>query len=390
MVGWMQVDWSWTNASGGYSVTGTDAGDGDYMLRVGKPGYLTWDSPGTFTLPRAPYNVPLGIDLGKTERLADKDRYSTAVAIARERFTTSANPKLWLGVDTIVIASGEDRAAADPLAAAGLCGAYDAPLFLVSSSGVPSSVKQAAQEIASTLSSPRVIIVGGPNSVPDSVIDELVKDFPDIATRVRIIDTGDRYDLSAAIALHLKGKMGDPGTALIANGADSTKFFDALALSPISARENFPILLVAENSVPGATKNALAAIGNPDLVIGGGPATVSDGVKNTLDATSGTVERWWGSDRYSTAASIATKSIDKGWLADESVAVAAKLPDALTGGSTVGQAYGTLLITQSDRLSPATASWLSAHKSTLAKCYILGGPVSVTEGVKTEINSKLQ
>jgi putative cell wall-binding protein len=393
MVGWDQVDWSWTNASGLYSVTGDNVGDGVYMARAGKPGYVTQDTPGTFTLPGPGaeiYNFSLAVDPDTTERLAENDRYSTAVDIARERFTTAQNPTLWLGVDTIVIASGEDRAAADPLAASGLCGVYDAPLFLVNSNGVPSSVKKAVTEIMATRAMPHVIIVGGPASVPEPIIAELDALSADGIVADRIIDTGDRYDLAAAIAMRIKDKRGALPWALIANGADSTKFFDALALSPISARENFPILLVTEDSIPSATRKALTDFGTPDIVIGGGPATVSNEVMADLDATHGTVERWSGSDRYWTATAIATNAIDKTWLANESVAIAAKLPDALTGGSTVGQAYGTLLLTQSDTLPSATGNWLSSNKGTLAKCYVLGGPASVTDGVKNQINSKLQ
>ncbi|TLM79415.1 MAG: hypothetical protein FDZ75_08860, partial [Actinobacteria bacterium] len=68
-----------------------------------------------------------GIDAALTyaPRLDGENRYSTAVEIAKEGFPG------WEGVDTVVIASGDDRAAADPLAASGLCWLYDAPLLLV-------------------------------------------------------------------------------------------------------------------------------------------------------------------------------------------------------------------------------------------------------------------
>jgi lactocepin len=393
MMGWNQVD---EDVSGitGYTpwMSAPDMGDGDYAIRVWKPGFVTWDSyPTTYRIPPTTgVNPKMEVDPLRTERVWGNDRYTTAVKIARERFTSPANPTLWLGVDTVVIASGEDRAAADPLAAAGLCGLYDAPLFLVRSTGVPGEVMKAVEEIFRTRASTRVILVGGPLSVPDSIFNQLNSMAPDPLIKDRIISTGDRYDLAAAIALRIKSKMGNPWHVLVANGADPAKFFDALALSPVSASSLSPILLVRSNSIPAATKNALTAMGNPPVIIGGGPLTVSDGVMAELASVQPLTERWWGSDRYKTAIAIADKALAKGWLDDECVAVAAKLPDALTGGSTVGQWQGPLLITRGDSLTGATGDWLATHKGAVKKCYVFGGPLSVTDTVKNNINSKLQ
>jgi putative cell wall-binding protein len=383
-------------------MTAPDMGDGrlrDTSSRTTRrPGSLygfittfgTRIRPRTGIPPISGVNPKLDVDPLRTERVAGNDRYTTAVKIARERFTSPANPTLWLGVDTVVIASGEDRAAADPLAAAGLCGAYNAPLFLVRPSGVSAEVMKAVEEIFRTRSSTRVILVGGPLSVPDSIFNQLNSTAPDPLIKDRIISTGDRYDLAAAIALRMRNKLGNPWFALVANGSDPAKFFDALALSPVSAETHYPILLVRANSIPAATKNALTAIGNPHVVIGGGPLTVSDGVMAQLASVQPATERWWGSDRYKTAIAIADKARAKGWLDDECVAVAAKLPDALTGGSVMGHTRGPLLLTRGDALTGATGDWLSAHKASVKKCYVFGGPLSVTDAVKNSINSKLQ
>ena len=51
-----------------------------------------------------------------TDRISGNDRYDVATDIARESFPG------WAGVKHVVIASGEDRASADPLSAEGLCG----------------------------------------------------------------------------------------------------------------------------------------------------------------------------------------------------------------------------------------------------------------------------
>ncbi|MDZ4063343.1 MAG: hypothetical protein U1E22_01635, partial [Coriobacteriia bacterium] len=64
----------------------------------------------TITIVAGPVPVPL-----TTERVADGTRFSTAVAIARESFDADPNAAgtQWTGVKHVVIASGEDAAAAD-------------------------------------------------------------------------------------------------------------------------------------------------------------------------------------------------------------------------------------------------------------------------------------
>jgi putative cell wall-binding protein len=390
---------SFSDGGGNYSIAGLSAGT--YWLRAIRPGYLnTQSGPFPTVGPVTTRGVDMTPDPVLTERLSDNDRYSTAVRVARERYTLPSAPTDWRGVMYVVIASGEDRAAADPLAAAGLCGAYDAPLFLVNSRGASGHVKSAIAEMADGTpygySLIRVIIVGGPVSVPDSVFDDL-KTYVEANTsggtlaKDRIVATGDRYDLAAEIARRMKTRTGgSPAWALVANGADAEKFFDPLALSTVAASKDYPILLVSETSVPSATRDALTDLGNPDVVVGGGPATVSNSVVGTLDTQVGTVERWWGNDRYLTAVAVADEAIGKGWLTDDLVGLSAKLPDALSGGAMIGQLRGTLLVTDGQSLTPAAGNWLSTHKAGVDKCYIIGGPVSVSTGVMAEANSKLQ
>ncbi len=77
------------------------------------------------------------------------------------------------GVTDVVIASGDDREAADPLAAAGLCWAYDAPMLLVQSSATPSSVKSAVKAIVNANGPVTLHVVGGTMSVPDARIADI-------------------------------------------------------------------------------------------------------------------------------------------------------------------------------------------------------------------------
>jgi subtilisin family serine protease len=331
-------------------------------------------------------NVAYTGSTAAVKRLADKDRFTTAVQIAREGYDPAGN-KTWPGVDSVIIASGDDRAAADPLAAAGLCWAYDAPLLLVSASFTPVQVKAAIKEIAAqNAGRVNVYIVGGPVSVPDSRYSDIANYVGWSELSKKRVAGSDRYATAAAIARQMRNAKGATDKVLIANGADSTKFFDALALSPIAAQNGYPIIPVSATSVPSASRSILREIGPNEVIIGGGPKTVTSTAKSSIKSITGvTPQQWYGPDRYYTATAIANNAVARGWLSDQAVGVAAKLPDALTGGSMVGSQNGVLLITQSDRLTNTTAGWIASHSGSISDAYVFGGTKSVVPAVQDRL-----
>jgi hypothetical protein len=176
-----------------------------------------------------------------------------------------------------------------------------------------------------------------------------------------------------------------PDRVLVANGADSDTFFDALALSPIAANEGYPIALVTRSSIPAPTQRILADITPVETIIGGGPRTVNNNVQATLGAT-----RWWGSDRYAAAIAIADNSVARGWLNRETVGISAKLPDALSSGGVLGRLGGVSVITATEPLTPRTAGWLTTHKNEIDDAYVFGGIRSVTGTTKAQIENALR
>lgn len=376
------VDYTYTGADGAFALH-TDAA-GVYHLTVYDRDYNVvfvgdqFDYDGTSTVVQ-----DMDLDADAPERLADDTRYSTAVEIAREGFDPAGDTS-WPGVRSIVLASGDDASAPDPLAAAGLCGALDAPMFLISKRAVPFDVKKAVKEIADANGTVTVYIVGGPASVPDARYYEL-KAFVggERLAKVRLAGQ-DRYATAEKVAYKMKTLSGAPPVVLVANGADPTKFFDALSLSPVAAAKGYPILLVSANAVPVATKRAMGALRPGRVIVGGGVKTVSDTVKRSLGA-----ERWSGSTRYSTATTIAKNAITSGWVSASKLGVAAKLPDALTGGSFCGSGGGVLLLTDGRELSPATAAFLESYDAKVAACYVFGGTASVSAKVQGQIAGRL-
>ncbi|MDH4140635.1 MAG: cell wall-binding repeat-containing protein, partial [Coriobacteriia bacterium] len=327
-------------------------------------------------------------------RLWGSDRYETAVEIARENFPG------WQNVDHVIIASGEDRAAADPLAASGLVWTYGAPIFLVRSDRIPSSVMNSLMIIASVNGPPEIHVVGGPVSIPQQRLSEIAAVVPG-ATFDRIAPYGDRFTLAASIAHRMNSERpgdhwGSPFAtprALIANGADAEKFFDALALSPIAAKNGFPILLVREDSIPGPTQAALTSLGLNFRIVAGGPNTISDAVVADLDAGASTiVYRWSGRDRYETARVIMNNAralFFPRLLNTANVGVTAKLPDALTGGAFIGLRGGSILVTRKDWVPTPTYEFLHNNTTQIGECYVFGGVNSITDDTMLDIGNAL-
>ncbi len=312
------------------------------------------------------------------ERLWGSDRYATAVALAKEAYPG------FEGVEYVVVASGEDRAAADPLAAAGLAGVLQAPLLLVRSGGLPPIVRSTLVGLPDDVT---VIVIGGGVAVSKQLETELLG--LSSVSEVQRIEGPNRYATARRIADRMRAELQHQGrpipeTALFANGADAHAFYDALALSAVSANNHFPVLLLERDRVPAETAAALQDHDLPDRIVGGGPAVVSDSVVSTLGA-----DRWSGPDRYATAAVIASRAVDAGYSSYGFTTVAAALPDAVAGGAMAGSRGGVLLLTHRDRLTPVTANAILSNRSAISRLSVLGGPASVTEAVRTDMRSLL-
>lgn len=316
--------------------------------------------------------------------LAGADRYATAGAIARQAYPD------WHAVRTVIVASGEDRAIADPLSAAGLAHAYDAPLLLV-----PLKLRTRGPRLASTserlaeLDGPtNIIVVGGPVAVPAAIIRELRRAAK--GGSVVQLSGANRYGTAKLVFDLVKARNGGaaPSDLLIANGATTTGYYDALALSPISSAQGFPLLLVNAKGVPGETAAALASAPAARRWVAGNRASVPDAVVSAVGATR--VPGTEGADRFGVAASVADWAIEKGWLSWSHVAVANKLPDALTGGVLIGREGGSLLYTDWLSLNGRTRTCLSDHMEEITCVWVFGGDAVVHPTTRAAMASSIR
>lgn len=313
-----------------------------------------------------------------TERVAGPTRFDTAVAIAAKAYPG------WSGVSRVIIASGLDRSLADPLAAGGLCWAYDAPMLLVSDRSVPAATQAALRAIVSANTTVTVSVVGGSSAVSAACVTAIERIVG--AGRVeRPFAGADRYATAALIARRVSevdaadSLRSRPSVALVANGAKG--YYDALALSAVSARTGAPVLFVTRDGIPGATAAALRSLAPAEIIVAGGEAVVSAGTYNAL----GAADRWSGSTRYGTAIDIAENGIARGWFDPVGFGVAANTPDALVGATLCALRGMPLLYSVSDRISPEVARFAESYEADMDSAFVFGGTAVIAEDVLSQL-----
>lgn len=352
---------------------------------AGSAGFV-WTAPGTKTylvkvtgrassrLAVPSYSISLGDPLTVTE-VAGPDRYLTAVEVSKKAFPNG-------GVDTVVIATGANWP--DALGGAALAGALGGPILLTKPTALPAEVEA---EIA-RLGAKKAVILGGPLSVSTAVETALAKKLS-----VKRIAGSDRYETARLVAAQTVALLGDKydGRAFVATGG---KFPDALAASPLAAAEGWPIYLVDPGrGVDAALAKAMVAAKVRHAVVLGGTLSVSSQAQSDLAAKVGcTTARLYGSDRYGTALAVAEYGVAQAGLRYDALALSTgeNFPDALAGGVLQARCGSVMLLTPSTSLDPAVAEQLAGLAGTVSEVRFLGGPISLTEDVRSEVIAALK
>lgn len=192
-------------------------------------------------------------------RMDGKDRYVVSAGLSKSTFQA--------GTNTAYIASGAIYT--DALSGSALAGHEGGPILLTAPNVLPNVIRAEL----SRLKPQRVVILGGPGTISDSVLT-LLKNYSPSVTRV---GGQDRYEVSAAVsrANYWVGTK----TVYIASGS---VYSDALSGSAAAARRGSPVLLTAPNVLPNSIRTELQRIKPERIVILGGPGSVSNGVLNEL------------------------------------------------------------------------------------------------------------
>jgi putative cell wall-binding protein len=264
---------------------------------------------------------------GSVGRVGGADRYEVSAQISALSFSPH--------VPVAFIASGSSFA--DALSGSAAAGQLGGPVLLV---GADDEAPRVIRDELTRLQPDKIIVLGGTASV-STTLELTMERF---APTVRRIAGADHFEVSAAIA---EQEFGDfpRHTIYVASGE---VFPDALSAAAAAGDASAPVLLVKKNEIPPSIRDYLAKQSNlTQIVVLGGPATVSDGVARQL-ATFARLQGIPGADRY--AVSAATSGYQ--FCADRPTVFIASgevFPDALSG-SAVAIAYGgpVLLVSKND------------------------------------------
>ena len=189
----------------------------------------------------------------KVRSFKGSDRYATNAEIIKE----------YKDADTCIIASGENFA--DSLSIGAFATKNGYPIVLVQKNKINDVTKKALKNTKIK----KCYIVGGENSVSKS----LEKELPQVIERIA---GNDRYETSLKIADKF---YKDAEGAYLASGE---VFADSLAINPIAAKFNVPLILTPKDKLPQKTLEYLEKSKIIQVAIIGGEKTVSKEIQQEL------------------------------------------------------------------------------------------------------------
>ncbi|MCW2724427.1 MAG: putative cell wall binding repeat 2-containing protein [Frankiales bacterium] len=192
-------------------------------------------------------------------------------------------------------------------------------------------------------------------------------DWTFAADRVARLAGADRIATAVAVS---QGAFAD-GAAQAAVLARADGYADALAGAPLAAAKGGPLLLTGSTGLAAgaATELTRALAPGATVYLLGGDSALSSAVADQVAALGFTVVRVAGSDRYATAAAIASAVDPTGPIL---LTTGLGFADALAAGAAAAHVHGAVLLTAGDRPAAATAAFLATHPG--AKLYAVGGP----------------
>ncbi|TKD70957.1 SpoIID/LytB domain-containing protein [Pseudalkalibacillus hwajinpoensis] len=292
-------------------------------------------------------------------RLAGNNRYETSVEISKAGWKQAS--------DVVVLGRGD--LSVDALTGSVLAKKHNAPLLLTTSNKLPSVVEAELDR----LKPEKVYILGGPAAISEEVYKQLTT--KGYIAKIDRISGANRYETSVAVA----NEIGNSNQIFVTTGDGKSP--DALSIAPYAASKQIPIVLTATEKLSGATADYMTAANPVKTTIIGGENAVSNAVRDQL-ATSSTVDRVAGANRYETSVRIA-QTFDfenKGvFFANGDVFI-----DALPGSPFAAAMGAPVILTKQNTLSTEVEQYL---ESTLSReFYFLGGEAAISKPIEDRVS----
>lgn len=348
----------------------------------------------------------LFVNKGFGRRVYGSDRYETSVWASRTLWPATHLPESGdpADPDFIVLTSGESYI--DSMVGAALACALDGQVLLTRPDDLPGMVADEIERLADAENvwwngtGAHVLIAGGPNAVSTDVFREAAE-LRNVSSVYRMAGTN-RYETAVKMwETYLEEDTFGDTTAYIVNGS---AWPDVLAVAPVAAVPDRPVLLTEKSDVPQVTMDFLIDNGFTDVIVVGGEGVVDDTAYTELvnEFGAGHVRRIAGANRYQTALKVARHGVDDLGMSAESMILVSgeNWPDAVSGAPIGHVAEAPILLTGSGSLagevktfmdeygvpyrSPDYFSYGNDQAAEGPLSYCVGGPGAVPESVFNE------
>ena len=223
-----------------------------------------------------------------------------------------------------------------------------------------------------------VVVLGGPAAVSDGALLDISGALGGMPSRIA---GPNRYSTAARVS----GAFFDPGVAAVYI-VTGEGFADALSAGAAAASVDGPLLLVRKDSIPTETGAELVRLRPQRIFVAGGPVVISQTVVDDLRtyATSGTVTRLAGANRYGTAAAVAAAAFPSG-VTTVYLASGLGFADALSAGAAAVAVDGAVLLSTPEHLPVETAA--SIRKLNPSQVVLVGGTSALSPAIEAEVRS---
>ncbi|MCC0725565.1 cell wall-binding repeat-containing protein [Clostridioides sp. ZZV14-6045] len=305
------------------------------------------------------------------KKLKGADRFETAVKISQSGWTKS---------DTVVIVNGEDRSMVDGLTATPLASVKNSPILLSSNDKLP----QKTVEELKRLNPSKVIVIGGNNSMPNSVAEAIKGVNSKIS--VQRIGGDTRYQTSINIAKEID-KANNVSKLYIGAGNGEA---DSLSIASLAGKEKTPIVLTQKDGVDSEAEQFIKSNKVSNVYFIGGVEKISNkAIEQVVKIANKDVSknRIAGQNRQETNAKVIDKFYSQSKLDGVVVANQDKLIDALAVGPLAAKNNSPVVLA-TNTLDKSQESSLKNKNS--SKLFEVGGGIasSVVDKIKSLIESK--
>ncbi len=302
------------------------------------------------------------------KKLKGADRFETAIKISQSGWTKS---------DTVVIVNGEDKSMVDGLTATPLASVKNSPILLSSNDKLP----QKTVEELKRLNPSKVIVIGGNNSMSNSVVEAIKAVNSKIS--VQRIGGDTRYQTSINIAKEID-KTNNVSKLYIGAGNGEA---DSLSIASLAGKEKTPIVLTQKDGVDNEAEQFIKSNKVSNIYFIGGVEKISNkaieqvGKIVNKDISNNRVA---GQTRQETNAKVIDKFYSQSKLDGVVVANQDKLIDALAVGPLAAKNNSPVILA-TNTLDKSQESSLKGKNS--SKLFEVGGGIasSVIDKIKSLI-----